>query len=323
MVWLAGAVAEKPQLLWIVAIMIVLMLIPRFLRSRRNVNVEPVQREPAPQAECLQESAPTPTILLFAANDPAQPETPIPIGDSTQRSVLDEAQVPSSEELGRATKTLYEALAVPLKKQLRKSRGATAYSSIFDMAFMDLICRFAALDGAITTQEGMVYLDIFTSLHPRNFAGLRPQDGVELLQSRLQRNPDLVVEHAKTKHFLLQIAEAADQIEGSSCAHQIGKLMYDVATRVALADGPVTPWERTELDHLWAFVEAHGSQHPPVTETPALPAHSGTELDRMVAEDAIRREARAKAALQAVLKQVGCTEQQIHDVLNTIDEPET
>jgi len=34
---------------------------------------------------------------------------------------------------------MFDTLAVPIKNELRKSRGAMAYESVFEMAFTDLI----------------------------------------------------------------------------------------------------------------------------------------------------------------------------------------
>ena len=59
------------------------------------------------------------------------------------------------------------------------------------------------------------------------------------------------------------------------------------------------------------------------TREDRIPEKVGTELDRMVAEDVMRREARAKAALESVLRQSGCSDEQIQDVMDRVDnEPE-
>ena len=44
------------------------------------------------------------------------------------------------------------------------------------------------------------------------------------------------------------------------------------------------------------------------------------ELDRAIANDAVNRETRAKAALVAILKQDGCSQDQIDDVLQSVDD---
>jgi hypothetical protein len=43
------------------------------------------------------------------------------------------------------------------------------------------------------------------------------------------------------------------------------------------------------------------------------------ELDRMILQDALNREARAKASLRAVLEEQGCTEAQIDEVMERVD----
>jgi len=193
------------------------------------------------------------------------------------------------------------------------------------MAFMDLICRFAALDGEISAQEGIVFSEIFRALHPRKGAVLTAEFAAELLRSHLQRNPT-ILERPIKKDFLLQAAEAVDAAEGSSHASELGKVMLDVATLVALSDGPLAEWERNELESLAILVGFKGDTPiRPITERSPVPTHADehAELDRLVAEDAVKREGRAKAALTAVLKQAGCSEKQILEVLKTIDEPET
>ena len=43
------------------------------------------------------------------------------------------------------------------------------------------------------------------------------------------------------------------------------------------------------------------------------------DLSLSIAEDALRRERRAKAAIRNMMRVQGCTEAQIEDVLNTVD----
>jgi hypothetical protein len=47
--------------------------------------------------------------------------------------------------------------------------------------------------------------------------------------------------------------------------------------------------------------------------------HNNTELDKLVLQDAMNRELRAKAALIAVLQQQGCTQTQIDEVMSKVD----
>lgn len=62
----------------------------------------------------------------------------------------------------------------------------------------------------------------------------------------------------------------------------------------------------------------------PVKDSPARDQERtiNVELSEKVALDAMHREHRAKMALIAVLRQQGCTEEQILSVLTTIDDPE-
>ena len=71
------------------------------------------------------------------------------------------ASHPNYEALGREVNLMYIALAAPIKDELRKTRGATAYDAVFEQAFEDLICQFAVLDGTIVPAEAEVFLGIF------------------------------------------------------------------------------------------------------------------------------------------------------------------
>ena len=152
---------------------------------------------------------------------------------------------PHYEALGQEVKAMFEALAVPIKDQLRKSRGATAYEAVFENSFTDLICRFAALDGTISPPEAKVYLDIFTVLHPKTHAGLSPENCVTVLEGHRQRNQEsfqLPVQNS----LLLRLAQRA----GESFANNLKELMCRVALQVALADGPLSSIEQSELEAL-------------------------------------------------------------------------
>ena len=58
------------------------------------------------------------------------------------------------------------------------------------------------------------------------------------------------------------------------------------------------------------------------TQLATQPKPRPDELTASIAEDALRRERRAKAAIWNMLKQQGCTEAQIEDVISTIDNVE-
>jgi hypothetical protein len=148
----------------------------------------------------------------------------------------------SYEALGQAVKAMFVDLSIPVKNELRKSRGASAYEDVFTMTFFNLICRFAALDGAIDAAEAKVFLDVFTVLHPRQYAGLSPADGIALLEGQQQRHPEALQEPIKESLLLNATQRAGEQL-----ARGLKELMYSVALQVALADGPVSPVEQAEL----------------------------------------------------------------------------
>jgi hypothetical protein len=149
------------------------------------------------------------------------------------------------EGLGQEVKGMFVDLATPVKNELRKSRGASAYDDIFTADFFSLICRFAALDGTIDASEGKVFLDIFKALHPRTYAGLSPDDAVTLLEGHRQRHPE-TLQVPVLKSLLFRLTQQA----GEQFANSLKGLMYKVALQVALADGPLSPVEQSELEPL-------------------------------------------------------------------------
>jgi hypothetical protein len=149
------------------------------------------------------------------------------------------------EWLGQEVKAMIVDLAVPVKNELRKSRGASAYEDVVTMDFFNLICRFVALDGTIDASEGKVFLDIFKVLHPREHAGLLAEDGAALLEGHRQRHPE-ALQVPIHESLLFTLTQQA----GEPFANKLKELMYKVALQVALADGPLSPIELSELEAL-------------------------------------------------------------------------
>jgi hypothetical protein len=164
--------------------------------------------------------------------------------------------LPNYDALGQEVSAMYMALSAPVKNELRKSRGATAYDAVFEMAFTDLICRFAALDGQINPSAAKVFLDVFTVLHPRAHAGLSAESGVALLEGHRQRNPTSFKLPVQ-KCLLFTLAQQA----GALYANNLRELMLKVAQQVALADGPLSPNEQAELEALRSGPGAKEQQH--------------------------------------------------------------
>jgi hypothetical protein len=151
----------------------------------------------------------------------------------------------SYEPLGQEVRIVFEELREPIKNELRKSHGASTYDQTFELEFIELICRFAALDGTVNDSEGKVFLDILKVLHPRTYAGMSATDGASLLNGHLQRHPEFLrspVEHA----MLLKLAQQAGVLHWT----KLKELMCKVALQVALADGPLSEREKAELEAL-------------------------------------------------------------------------
>jgi hypothetical protein len=151
----------------------------------------------------------------------------------------------NAEHLGYEIKALFFDLTVPVKDELRKYRVASGYEDIFTNCFIDLICRFAALDGPIDAADGKVFLDIFKVLHPKSYAGLLPEDGAALLEGNRQRHPEALLKPMEESMLFRFTKEAGHQF-----ADRLKELMYKVALNVALADGPLSPIEQRELETL-------------------------------------------------------------------------
>lgn len=186
---------------------------------------------------------------------------------SNTHSVVD--PLPSYEPIGQEVKAMYVALSIPIKHELRKDQGATAYEAVFEMAFTDLICRFAALDGPISPSAAKVFLDIFTVLHPRTHAGLLAEDAVALLEGNRQRHPESLKIPVQNS-LLCTLAQRA----GEPYANNLKELMYKVARQVALADGPLSPVKQAELEVLRSTSEATAQRQS--TDAPEPSADSTT-----------------------------------------------
>jgi tellurite resistance protein/uncharacterized membrane protein YeaQ/YmgE (transglycosylase-associated protein family) len=159
--------------------------------------------------------------------------------------------------LGHDVRILFTELAVPVKMELRKSGGASAYENIFEMALIDLICRFAALDGIVHPSEAKVFLDIFQVLHPNAYRGLSAQNAVAILEGYLQRNPNSTKEAMKDSLLF-----SATKRAGNMHAVKLEDVMYEVARQVALADGPLTMQEQAEL----AAIRSAPANGPPANK---------------------------------------------------------
>jgi tellurite resistance protein len=151
----------------------------------------------------------------------------------------------NSEWLGHEMKAMLLDLTIPVKNELRKSRVASGYEDIFTNCFFTLVCRFAALDGLIDAKEGKVFLEIFNVLHPKSYGGLLPEDGAALLEGHRQRHPETLLEPTE-ESMLFRFTKQA----GHQFADRLKELMYKVALNVALADGPLSPIEQSELEAL-------------------------------------------------------------------------
>jgi tellurite resistance protein len=140
---------------------------------------------------------------------------------------------------------MFVALAAPVRSQLRKSHSSSAYEEIFDMEFLDLICRFAALDGTIDASEGEVFLHIFETLHPKSYAGFSAAEAATLLDGHFHRHSEKFQSPVRTP-LLLSMVRREDKL----LAATLGELMYNVAVQVAVADGPLSSPEQAELEAL-------------------------------------------------------------------------
>lgn len=163
------------------------------------------------------------------------------------------APPPGQPQLGIQVKALFDELAVSLKATLLEQRVATAYGNIFENAFLNVICRFAALDGVVKLEEGLVFQSVFAQLHPKDFAGVTGQGAVTLIQGHIQRNPGCVRDPVQSP-LLLEIAQESDATRGTHCAEKLSALLYESARQVAIADGPLTAQEQRELAALHAVL---------------------------------------------------------------------
>ena len=149
------------------------------------------------------------------------------------------------EWLGNEVKVAFLELEAPIKNELRKARGATGYDVLFEMSVTDVICQFASLDGGIIAAEAKVFLDIFTVLHPKKYAGLSADDAVALLEGHRQRHPESL-QVPFTDSVIFKLAQRAGEVP----ARDLKALMSKIGLQVALADGPLSRIEQAEIDAL-------------------------------------------------------------------------
>ena len=123
------------------------------------------------------------------------------------------APPPGQPQLGIQVKALFDELAVSLKVTLLERRVASAYGDIFENAFLNVICRFAALDGFVKVEEGLVFQSVFSQLHPKGFGGVTGQGAVTLIKGHVQRNPSCVHDPVQSP-LLVQIAQESDATRG-------------------------------------------------------------------------------------------------------------
>jgi len=187
------------------------------------------------------------TPIESASNEVGEPDRSF--GSITAEVVVPKKQMiakPQSlgvESLGHLVKEQFNILRVPVKDELRKSRGATAYEAVFEIAFTDIICRFGARDGVIGAGGEVLYRDIFGALHPRTIGGKR---AVSILQEHLTRNPELM--RPIKKPFLLRLIQESDHANGTAHSAPVAALMNEVARRAAEADGPLSEQANSDLD---------------------------------------------------------------------------
>jgi hypothetical protein len=152
---------------------------------------------------------------------------------------------PDCEQLGHEVKLMMERLREPIKDELRKRHDASGYDEMFTFEFIDLICRFAALDGTVDESEGKVFINILKILHPKTYAGMTANDGASLMTGHLQRHPE-VRQSSVEQTTLLMIASQA----GITYWTDLKQLLSKVAFQVAAADGPLSEQEKAELELL-------------------------------------------------------------------------
>ncbi len=182
---------------------------------------------------------------------------------------------PGQPQLGVQVKALFDELAVSLKATLLERRVATAYGDIFENAFLNVICRFAALDGFVQVEEGLVFQSVFGQLHPKDFGGVTGQGAVTLIEDHVQRNPSCVHDPVQSP-LLVQIAQESDTTRGTHCAEKLAALLYETARQVSTADGPLSAQEQRELAALHAVLWC-----PRAAKSDDVVAHKSRNADAM------------------------------------------
>jgi hypothetical protein len=155
----------------------------------------------------------------------------------------------SPEALAQAVKEQFSILQIPVENELRKIREVGKYSAIFENAFVDVICRFGAIDGTIGKEEAQLYLAIIRALHSKSSAKLGLEAAVNILQIHLEGFPELR-QRPVAGPMLIRFVRDSDRANQTHYARGLGRLLYEVAEAAARADGNFSQRKIEDLDAL-------------------------------------------------------------------------
>lgn len=164
-----------------------------------------------------------------------------------------QSPVPALDEPPLEVRPLFNEMEVALKGTLRKKRIASHFGTLFESALLSVLVKFAALDGSVSAQEGQVLLDVLGQIHPRQYSGLSGEEAISLIQGQVKLHTP---SEAFALPLLIQLARGSGSQSDAAYADRFAGLLCGVARRMAIADGPLTPQEQSELAKLSGLLRA-------------------------------------------------------------------
>jgi hypothetical protein len=204
----------------------------------------------------------------------------------------------------------------------------------------EIIIYFSSITGPITDGQGKLFATVCGTLQPSTFGRYSPPEARQFMQG-ISNNPNYR-NHPDT--FIYSLLQKYDQSYGTNFHSELANFYIEIATAAIAAGGLISPKASAELERfkstLAATQIANIGQRPSqgdvvaqrgdnAKSAPALgaqdhnavssPKPAPAELEGLVLQDAMNREQRAKAALRAVLQKDGCSEEQVEEVMRSVD----
>lgn len=138
-----------------------------------------------------------------------------------------------------------DLLEKPVKAELAKCHKTSSYDDIYCLEFMHLIAKYSSLDGAAELNGGQLFLHFMSALHPRQYRGLSPEAGVNLICTAANQ-----IASGSGTNFLLDLVLSADWHCRTRLAPELSALMVCIAAAAIETSGMPGLRKEAELAQL-------------------------------------------------------------------------